>query len=226
MVLLNIDTLSDSEIRYIAQQEDIEDWDTLSREDLIDNLKELYSDTVAPTELTRSRDHKYFNTLSSAPSDVSSLPGVSPVSDHYNETYFHVVSRDANWVYAFWEINETTIEEIKTKHDALVIKVSADATATEVEQSYEININEDDTNWNIELPWSGRTYSFALIRRSASEDIVLCKSSKHYIQKHYFEEHPEELRNPESYYLLVSSMVSKDGHILNCQQVKEIVENA
>lgn len=226
MVLLNIDTLSDSEIRYIAQQEDIEDWDTLSREDLIDCLKELYSDTEAPTDLTRSRDHKYFNTLASAQSDVSSLPGVSPVSDHYNETYFHVVDRDANWVYAFWEINENIMEEILQNHDSLVIKVSADATKTEAEQSYEININVNDTNWNIELPWFGRTYSFTLIRRSASQDIVLCKSSKHYIQKYFFAEHPEELKNPNTYHILVSSMVSKDGHILNCQQVKEIVENA
>ncbi|MCF0238745.1 MAG: DUF4912 domain-containing protein, partial [Sphaerochaetaceae bacterium] len=44
MVLINIDTLSDSELRYIAQQENLEDWETLSRENLIEELTEIYEE--------------------------------------------------------------------------------------------------------------------------------------------------------------------------------------
>ena len=44
MVLIKIDSLSQNELEYIAQQEGIKDFDTLSREELIDELKEIYDD--------------------------------------------------------------------------------------------------------------------------------------------------------------------------------------
>ena len=44
MILINIESLSDNELRNIAQQEDLADWENLSREDLIEGLEELYGE--------------------------------------------------------------------------------------------------------------------------------------------------------------------------------------
>lgn len=226
MVLLNIDTLSDSEIRYIAQQEDLEDWDTLSREDLIDSLLELYSDEDTSQPLTRSRDHKYFNTLATTQSDISSLPGVSPVTSQYNETYIKIAGRDSNWVYAYWEINGNNLSEIQQNQSSLFLRVTAKAKGKEAEQSFEIGINYEDNNWNIELPWFGRTYVFSLICKNGDQEEVLCSSVEHYVAEYYYTKHIQDLKDPERYNLLVSAMTSKDGHLVDCQAVREILENA
>ena len=44
MVLINIGSLSENELRNIASQEDLEDWETLSRDELIDALEDLYDE--------------------------------------------------------------------------------------------------------------------------------------------------------------------------------------
>lgn len=220
MVLLNIETLSDSEIRYIAQQEDIEDWDSLSREDLIEILQDIYADVDADTDVTRSRDHKYFNTLASAQSDVSSLPGVSPVTDKYNETYINVIGRDSNWVYAFWEVAENKKKEMAEEKASLVVCVKSDS------EYFEIAVSLEDNNWNVELPWDGKKYVFKLISRTSAGDEVLCSSAPYQIPVCYYKNHTSELKKASVFKLLVPSMTSVDGQISHCPAVKEIVENA
>ena len=42
MVLINIESLSDNELRIIAKQEELEDWDYLNRHELIYELQDLY----------------------------------------------------------------------------------------------------------------------------------------------------------------------------------------
>ena len=44
MVLINIDSLSLNELAYIAQIEDIQGYEDMSRDELIDELKELYEE--------------------------------------------------------------------------------------------------------------------------------------------------------------------------------------
>ncbi len=44
MILINIDSLSTTELQYIAQQECLEDWQTLDREELIDALEEAFGE--------------------------------------------------------------------------------------------------------------------------------------------------------------------------------------
>lgn len=44
MVLINLDLLSDAELRYIARQEGFSDWETLDREDLTEQLQEKYEE--------------------------------------------------------------------------------------------------------------------------------------------------------------------------------------
>jgi hypothetical protein len=44
MILINIDSLSTTELQYIAQQEGLATWQSLDREALIDALEEAFED--------------------------------------------------------------------------------------------------------------------------------------------------------------------------------------
>lgn len=226
MVLINIDTLSDAEIRYIAQQEDLEDWETLSREDLIENLQELYSDQDINPEISQTSQHKLFNSLSGTQSNVDQLPGVSPVTDKYNETYLNISSRDPNWVYAFWEISDNKKKELKKDDCAIAIHVCALKTDTEEQESFDIDVSYEDTSWNIELPWNKRTYVFSLVAKYMDHTEVLDSTDKLYVPQPYFALNKDKLKDSDYYQLLIKPMTSKDGNLINNSGVREIIENA
>ncbi len=44
MVLINLETLTDSELQSIARQEEIDDWEDLDGEELIEESESIYED--------------------------------------------------------------------------------------------------------------------------------------------------------------------------------------
>ena len=226
MVLINLGTLSDEGIRYIARQENLEDWETLSRDELIENLEELYEDNTGDKKYSESVSRKYVSGLTGSDSDVSSFPGVVPVSCTYNETYIHLVPRDANWVYAFWEISENKLKEITAEKRQLAIIVKALKTKKLPEESYEININNEDTDWSIELPWTCHDYVLSLVSKKDDSSETLCSTEKYYVPQIHIKEHPEDLHNPDRFHILVSPMLGKDNNLIENPTVREIVRHA
>lgn len=225
MVLLNISTLSDEEIRYIAQQEEIDGWDTLERQDLIELIQEIYEDSSDLQQEDNERfSHKYIHNISKTDSEVPLFPGVEPVRDDYNETYIHMVLKDRSWVYAYWEISENRKKELEEASKEVLIKVTALATADEEETSYEISVQDSDRSWTIELPLEGREYVLSLVARSASqEDEVLASTQKLYKSRIYFKDHQEELSKPEVFHIMVPPMTSISGKVRKNETVREII---
>ena len=116
MVLINIESLSDNELRIIAQQEELEDWDSLSRQELIDELQDLYdedNERTLDSDAGSSR-RKFVNTLTDVQLDnVLSLPGVEALPDQYNETCIHLIMKDFNWAYVFWSLSAQQLKELE-----------------------------------------------------------------------------------------------------------------
>lgn len=83
MILINIDSLSTTELQYIAQQEGLENWQTLDREKLIDELEEAYGeqdDDISSSATKNKANRKRFcNALTDFRGNmqnVQGLPGV------------------------------------------------------------------------------------------------------------------------------------------------------
>ena len=116
MVLIKIDSLSQNELEYIAQQQGIKDFDTLSREELIDELKEIYDDDYSESlSVTGENVNKrYVAGLSAYRGDVNeelpSLPGVEKLPELYPETAIHVLNKNASWLYCYWSIAPGDLE--------------------------------------------------------------------------------------------------------------------
>jgi len=229
MVLINIDTLSDSELRCIAQQEDIEDWEVLSREDLIDSIKELYEDEnrleLAHPSYT---GHRYVRTLTATDHESSfELPGVEGLPAKYNETSIHFITKDANWAYAFWSLSPQDQSLVDESDDSLVIRSVVLAKGELPESSFDIDILGSDLEWSFELPWAGREYKALLVRKSIdNSESVLAESNIISVGESWLSKHPEVLKDKDTFDVLVTSLVTKGGKVINNRQVREILEKA
>ena len=123
MVLINIESLSDNELRIIAQQEELEDWDSLTRQELIDELQDLYDEDIDRTNDIVSSSRKFVNTLTDVQTDnVLSLPGVEALPDQYNETSIHLIMKDFNWAYVFWSLSVQQMKELEESGCNLILR--------------------------------------------------------------------------------------------------------
>ena len=89
MILINIDSLSTTELQYIAQQEGLATWQSLDREELIDALEEAFEDqddeipAVLKGKINRNR---YCNSLTDyrgTLQHINGLPGVEELPESY-----------------------------------------------------------------------------------------------------------------------------------------------
>lgn len=223
MVLINIDQLSDSELKYIAQQEDLENWDSLSREELIEALEELYDDDSTVLSAIDTKK-KFVKSLTDVNSDVLSLPGVEPLPKSFNENEIHFIISDPSWAYVFWGFDTITRKRIEETNASIIIKVTVLKDDIHPMESYEIEVGKDDDNWNIELPWPGRVYKMSLIVRTDSDDEIAF-SEYETTPVRWIDNNYSVLKDRNQFELLASSLISKDGSCVPCRDVIKILNN-
>ncbi|MCR5760593.1 MAG: DUF4912 domain-containing protein [Sphaerochaetaceae bacterium] len=218
MLLLNIETLSDSELKYMAEQEQLEDWEEMTREELIEGLEEVFGDT-SDENSPLFGNFRFVKGLTDVDPGSLSLPGVSPLPETYNETYIYAVLKDANWAYAMWNISPLKMEELMAENRRLCLRVSAGM------QEYDIDIDYEDTCWNIELPWHGYSYTISLLSYTGEEkedSDVLCSVGNIESPKFFFSDHIKELQDKNTFKLVFSSLFTKEGKLLRNEIVSGI----
>lgn len=220
MVLINIDQLSDAELKYIAKQERLEDWDSLDREDLIETLEELYDDDSIPAV---DKNKKFVKSLTDINSDVLQLPGVEPLPKSFNDNEIHFILSDSSWAYVFWGFDVITKNKIDELKAEVFIKVTVLKDADHPQESYEIKVGNEDDSWNIELPWPGRIYKMTLIIRSSEGEEEIAFSEYEETPMHWTDKNSDVLSDSEQFELLASSLISKDGSCVDCRNVRKIV---
>ena len=227
MVLVDIDTLTDSELRVIAQQLDVEDWESLSREDLIESIEDSYDDEGASERITdpSATGHRYVKTLTSSEYQGSfGFPGVEELPASYNETSIYLLLRDANWAYAFWNVSPNNMAQVEEKGSELVLRISVLGKEGKQEDSFDIGIAKEDVDWCVELPWTGKEYRASLVAQKGGKEEVLAQSNVVAVQKSWLSSHIDALNEPGRFNLLVSSLVTKEGSVINNRQVRVLLE--
>lgn len=228
MVLINIDTLSDSELRCIAQQEGVEDWEDLSREDLIDSIEEIYEDEnrFEPNHPSYT-GHRYVKTLVNVDRQGSlGLPGVEELPLAYNETCIHAIAKDANWAYVFWSLSPQDQALMEESGCTLSLRTIVLAKDDCPEASFDIDVLGSDMEWSLELPWSGRQYKAVLVKKnpSSGHESILAESSIVSVEECWLSKNPEALKKRSRFNVLVTPLVTKGGELINNRQVHEILE--
>ncbi len=227
MVLVDIDTLSEAELRDIAQQLDIEDWEDLSQEELVEAIEDSYDDEDLPERISReaSSGHRYIKLQNRPePKEGFGFPGVEELPDFYNETSICLLLKDCNWAYAFWNLSPNTMEDIEQKKAELLVRVAVLDENGKQEDSYDIGIEKEDSDWNVELPWQGKSYKAFLVAVQGKNEEVLAQSNVVVVQKCWLEEHLDVLEDPDRFNLLMSAQFTKGGNVLNNLQVRHLLE--
>ncbi|HKL57378.1 MAG TPA: DUF4912 domain-containing protein [Sphaerochaeta sp.] len=237
MILINIDSLSTTELQYIAQQEGLENWQTLEREELIDELEEAYGeqdDDIGASALRNKGSRKRFcNALTDFRGNmqnVQGLPGVEDLPEVYAETAIHLLLRDPIWAYAYWSISPATKVQVfgedEQKGGSLFLRVTSLSLLTNEEKTFDITVGVDDTQWNVNLPEMGHSYSVALCYRNKKGlEMSLAESKNVATYPSYWADHYHEMAmDPNLFTVHFSSLVTKEGEIVDNAVLQEIAQ--
>ncbi len=237
MILINIDSLSTTELQYIAKQEGLENWQTLAREELIDELEEAYGDqdddisaSGAKSKASRKRFCNALTDFRGNMQSVQGLPGVEDLPEVYAETAIHLLLRDPIWAYAYWSLSPGTkiqvFGEDQEKGGSLFLRVSSVSFLTKEEKTFDIAVGVDDTQWSINLPAMGHSYSVALCYKNKKGlEMSLAESKSVSTYPSYWADHYDEMAiDPDLFNVHFSSLVTKEGEIVDNVVLQEIAQ--
>ena len=229
MVLINLGALSESELRYIAQQESFEDWADADRDDLIERLQEKYEDEDNPVPETRGSGttRRYLTSLTDFGMEASSsdeLPGVEHLPEDYNSTSIHLLIRDPQWAYVYWSVAPNVKETLDDKNGCgmfLRVRQKTEAGETII---FDIEVGLHDDQWNINLNEASGTYTILLCYRQKDGSIQeLASSHSVTMYRPYWANHYAEIGAEEDLFnIYFSSLVTRSGEPVDNQIIRNI----
>ena len=235
MILVDIANLSFQELKYLAKQEGVEDYDSLTKDDLLDELNDIF-DIVDGTIQLNSRlkntsSQRYVNSLSDSTNTtkVKDLPGVEELTELYMETSIHFMLSDLSWGFAYWSISPLTKAKLLEEDESYLQNVFLRVTATNNETNqtfcYDIKVKKDDTCWSINLSELGCTYQVSLcVQNEARIIIALSQSIALTVPLPYWFKHSQELeKNPVLFNSSFSSIITKQGEYKDTLVVKSVM---
>lgn len=235
MILVNMDSLSVAELRYLAEREGIEDFDTKGQEDLLDELSDILEISDGAFQVKghnkSTSNQRYVNALSDFPGhdNAQDLPGVEEISNIYKETSIHLMLRDFNWAFAYWSISPLSqsklIEEDPSYLKNVFLRVSSTDNETGKSSVYDIGVSKEDTSWNINLPDVGHSYQVALCVQNSNDMLIaLAQSMAVKVPKPYWTINTDELEEDSVLFnALFSSIVSRDGEYTDEVVIPELL---
>ncbi len=236
MILVDIANLSFQELKYLAKQEGIEDYGNLSKDDLIDELSDIFDIVEGSIQfnsrLRSSSGQRYVNSLSDSatPKEIKDLPGVVGITELYMETSIHFMLSDLSWGFAYWSISPLTKAKLLEEDDSYLQNVFLRVTLTNDETNetscYDITVDKDDTCWSINLADLGSTYQVSLcVQNDAGVIIALAQSHALSVPVPYWFTHSEELeQNPGLFNSSFSSIITKQGDYKDPLVVKNVMK--
>ena len=105
--------LSDEELKILAEKMNIYVPEGLERIFLIEEIIDAYEDDTSDKTFSRcSRSSR--GKLAGTGFIPGRLEDIS-IPDYYNETYINAIVRDPLWIFAFWDIAESTQQNTSEK---------------------------------------------------------------------------------------------------------------
>ncbi len=227
MILIKIDSLSTQELRNIAEQEGIDGYCMLSREDLILLLKEIYEEDE-DVEISRV-NRKFLNGLTDyreIDKAVLELPGVEELPETYPNTEIHMLYKNPNWAYCYWGISPqdyARLEELNT--ESLILRTTV--TRGGSSKCFDISVSLEDRAWTVSLPEHGGECFVSLIVEDGNAGLELAHSASLTLVDSYWLEHLTEIKDSDSYFkIYMSLLTTKEGLIAESPLLDEILKGA
>lgn len=169
--------LSLTSLLRIASNEGIKEAAELSRDELV----ELILEAMEEERLEREQSNNAAIRIGEKKYDIIQDEELEAqekreycIPDKYPETQIHLLLRDPFWAFAYWEIKDADLEELKKKHcRGIVLRVHMKKPS----DSYDIPVKNSDSKWYINLPESGREYNLELVARMPDSEKIMCSSN-------------------------------------------------
>jgi uncharacterized protein len=162
----------------IAANEGIKEAKELPREELV----ELILEAMAEERLEREQSNNEAVRIGEKKYDIIQDEELEAqekrtycIPDKYPETRIHLLLRDPFWAFAYWEIKDSDLIDLKKKRlRGLVLRVHM----VKPSDSYDIPVKISDSKWYINLPESGREYYIELVGKVNGSEKILCASNR------------------------------------------------
>lgn len=223
MKFIKIGALSTSELQYIAQQENVDGWEEMSRKELIDCVEEIYEDNVNLNTFARP---KHFTSIPKvSPSLIQDFPRYENLPKQYPETVIYLIQRDPSWGYVFWSICRTDQEKLEERYGAFqtIIRVLSYDNSGKRKSIYDFHVGFNDLQWTVNFPESGKEYQVQLLAMTNDgKEHEVAVSQKVKIASNSLLKQESYSRKDEI--LLLSSLVTKGGKPIYNKHVSRIIE--
>ena len=225
MILVNIESLSVDELRGIAEQEGIGNIDALSRDEIIDLLREKYEEDDDPETTGSDPNLRYLSGITDYReiSDyVEGLPGVEELPDSYPETEIHLILRNSSWAYCFWSIAPLMSDQIADEGGSLLLAVEIHCDGRT--ETYDVPVSMTDSEWNIGIPYGDGYCQVSLVSLIEGERRTLAVSGRESLIDSYWLSHKDEMKDSDMLYRIYLSMLSsKEGDLVSTPTVRDII---
>lgn len=232
MLLVNLESLSTSELRNLSQQEMIDGFEDMDRDELIQSLTEKYEDEnpnrdSGDEDIARTVNIKNVSSFSdnaNHSSFIEDLPGTEELPESYQETSIHFLYKNCDWGYVFWSVSSLDEENIENKKGTLILVVTMVAKDGKKE-TYDILINSEDRAWNIGFSHDAvECFVSLVVETPDGKRDYLVQSNTIKLPSSYWLEHPDEMKmNDTLFKVYLSLLTTKTGEIISNSTVKEIV---
>lgn len=231
MNIEKLESLSTKELRNLAEVEEIEDASILDRESLIGEL--LEKDDFQEGESSVGSENikmKYFSSFSNyknSSEKLEDLPGTKELPEYYNETSIHLLYKNYDWAYVFWSLNKSDTDSIINNNEKMLLQVNLH-TRDGKKDSYDIEVGNDDREWNIGLSYDIHSLSVSLVSdKEEGKSIrrrILCESKPILLLSSFYLNHKDDIPlYSNSINLSLSSLVDSSGEVLFNSKVDEIL---
>ncbi len=233
MVLVNLESLSTSELRNIAEQEGIEDFSDMDREELIMSLEEKYEEQSpnldSDEDIARTVNVRNITSLSdnvSHSNSITELPGVEGLPESYQETSIHLLYKNTEWGYAFWSLSSLDSNRIEEEKGTVILAVNMTGRDGKKE-TYDILIGDDDRAWNIGFSRGISECSVSLVveYHNGKREVLVESGTIHLPSSYWLEHYDEMKRNDTLFKVYFSLLTTKTGEVISNSVVRDIISH-
>lgn len=110
----------------------------------------------------------------------ASLDAAPCIACRYNETIIHVIPRDPEWAFVFWDVKDDELDELKAtgSFSHLFLRVLREPSRDgKSSSSFEVVVGDEDDHWYLHLPDENKDYRVDLYARVGSKARLLAHST-------------------------------------------------
>jgi len=173
-------------LEAIAREKGIKYDEVPEKEELIEMLLEAFEEEQIERELDNNSPmwvkERKFKILEDQELQTE-IEEEYPIADGYNENRIMVLLRDPSWAFAYWDLKQSILEEIRDSRPAghLFLRVyeirGEKLLSDKINDFFDIPLSLKDVSWYINLPQTGANYCIDLIALFRSGEKTLARSN-------------------------------------------------